>query len=420
MGVLTTVLQHPNEVPALLKMKFMASRLKWQLPSDPHRSFCYEMLQKVSRSFAVVIQQLGPNLRDAVCVFYLVLRGLDTVEDDMSIPLDTKVPILKAFHETIYDPAWRFVCGEKDYKVLMDQFHHVSTTFLNLDKKFQDVIAEITQRMGNGMAKFIVTEVETIEDYNEYCHYVAGLVGIGLSRLFHASGLEDLATDSLSNSMGLFLQKTNIIRDYLEDINEEPAPRMFWPHEIWGKYSARLADFKEEKKSDVSLACLNDMITNALEHAIDSLQYMSALRDGAIFRFCAIPQIMAIATLAACYNNIQVFRGVVKIRRGLAAKIVLETSSMKDVYSTFYDFSNMLTAKIDKQDPSSSTTMKHVENILSTCRASGIPHNRSLFQVGGWKSFDRILVLLTLVILLVALTMFARSQQAKWPYIQLS
>jgi len=25
--------------------------------------------------------------------------------------------------------------------------------------------------------------------------------------------------------MGLFLQKTNIIRDYLEDILEEPAPR---------------------------------------------------------------------------------------------------------------------------------------------------------------------------------------------------
>lgn len=27
-------------------------------------------------------------------------------------------------------------------------------------------------------------------------------------------------------------------------------------------------------------------------------------------------QIMAIGTLAECYNNIQVFRGVVKIRRG--------------------------------------------------------------------------------------------------------
>jgi farnesyl-diphosphate farnesyltransferase len=33
----------------------------------------------------------------------------------------------------------------------------------------------------------------------------------------------------LSNSMGLFLQKTNIIRDYLEDIEEG---RTFWPREV--------------------------------------------------------------------------------------------------------------------------------------------------------------------------------------------
>lgn len=49
-------------------------------------------------------------------------------------------------------------------------------------------------------------QVETVDDYDEYCHYVAGLVGLGLSKLFHASGLEELAPDSLSNSMGLFLQ----------------------------------------------------------------------------------------------------------------------------------------------------------------------------------------------------------------------
>ena len=33
--------------------------------------------------------------------------------------------------------------------------------------------------------------------------------------------------EGLANHMGLFLQKTNIIRDYLEDISEEPAPRSF-------------------------------------------------------------------------------------------------------------------------------------------------------------------------------------------------
>lgn len=49
-------------------------------------------------------------------------------------------------------------------------------------------------------------QVETIDDYDEYCHYVAGLVGLGLSKLFYASGTEDLVTDDLSNSMGLFLQ----------------------------------------------------------------------------------------------------------------------------------------------------------------------------------------------------------------------
>lgn len=36
------------------------------------------------------------------------------------------------------------------------------------------------------------------------------------------------------------LQKTNIIRDYLEDINEIPKSRMFWPREIWSKYVDKL------------------------------------------------------------------------------------------------------------------------------------------------------------------------------------
>lgn len=66
----------------------------------------------------------------------------------------------------------------------------------------------------------------------QYCHYVAGLVGIGLSRLFSASQLEDpeVGRDTeLANSMGLFLQKTNIIRDYLEDTQEG---RAFWPQEV--------------------------------------------------------------------------------------------------------------------------------------------------------------------------------------------
>ena len=55
------------------------------------------------RSFAIVIQQLPIELRDPVCIFYLVLRALDTVEDDMAIPAPDKLPTLISFHEKIFD-----------------------------------------------------------------------------------------------------------------------------------------------------------------------------------------------------------------------------------------------------------------------------------------------------------------------------
>ena len=47
----------------------------------------------------------------------------------------------------------------------------------------KQVIADITKGMGEGMADFIEKEVLTIADYDLYCHYVAGLVGIGLSQV---------------------------------------------------------------------------------------------------------------------------------------------------------------------------------------------------------------------------------------------
>ena len=60
--------------------------------------------------------------------------------------------------------------------------------------------------------------LEKIEEWDLYCHYVAGLVGEGISGLFAASGKEAPFLGEqleLSNSMGLFLQKTNIIRQIL-------------------------------------------------------------------------------------------------------------------------------------------------------------------------------------------------------------
>ena len=102
-----------------------------------------------------------------------------------------------------------------------------------------------------------------------------------------------------------------------------------------------------------------------MAHATDSLDYMSRLRDQQVCRFCAIPQVMAIATLAECYDNPKVFRAVVKIPRtmrcvcGLAsgahrslsgvacsARIMVNTKTMGDVLQYFRRYSRKLEAKV--------------------------------------------------------------------------
>ncbi len=110
MGLLSDVLAHPEEFLPLCKMA-LAAKQATKLPKHPDLAFCYDVLNNVSRSFAVVIQQLPNPLRDAICIFYLVLRGLDTVEDDMALSNDIKLPMLLAFHKKIYERyAWHRVC----------------------------------------------------------------------------------------------------------------------------------------------------------------------------------------------------------------------------------------------------------------------------------------------------------------------
>lgn len=68
------VLSRPEEVVALVRLKVAAGRIRRQIPPEEHWAFAYDMLQRVSRSFALVIQQLGPELRNAVSAPPLLLR----------------------------------------------------------------------------------------------------------------------------------------------------------------------------------------------------------------------------------------------------------------------------------------------------------------------------------------------------------
>ena len=199
---------------------------------------------------------------------------------------------------------------------------------------------------------------------HRYCHFVAGLVGHGLSRLFTASGFEDaeIARDlDLANDMGLFLQKTNIIRDYLEDYVDG---RAWWPQEVWKKHSksGKLGEFAQPEARPQALACLNELVTDALELVPRCIQYMERLRDPQIFCFCAIPQVMAIATLEKCFNNELVFSGVVKICRLCKVMLAPRTSTSSTGGSIP---SRPASVALDRNDPNAERTTKVCDTILT-------------------------------------------------------
>lgn len=207
--------------------------------------------------------------------------------------------------------------GEGDEKKLLQEFCRCTRVYQRLQPGPRAVIADVTRRMADGMAEFVGKDLgegtQTVDEYNRYCYYVAGLVGEGLTRLFHACGYESAAFErraldpdvpsaqhrqgGLDKSMGLFLQKTNIIRDYLEDYVDG---RAFWPKEVWALYATETHSLGEfaypppgSQTEARALALLNHLVTDALELVPDCLAYMELLTHPDIFRFCAIPQVRA-------------------------------------------------------------------------------------------------------------------------------
>ncbi|PKI85226.1 squalene synthase [Malassezia vespertilionis] len=339
---------------------------------------CWQFLDMTSRSFAAVIKELKGELCRVICIFYLVLRALDTVEDDMTLPPKKKIPLLIDFHKKLYEPGWTFSesgPNEKDRQLLV-QFDKVIDEYQLLSEGCKAVISDICARMGAGMASYIELgdspvglTMQSWTDYDLYCHFVAGLVGEGLSGLFAQTGIESpmvAAQLSLSNHMGLFLQKTNIIRDYAEDVNES---RSFWPKECWGangifkhenevqlgvvetkkgsgKY--KWADTPEGKEARVIMSTI---LLDALSHAVHVLEYMLLLHDQSVFNFCATPQVMAIATLELMLDNPDVLKKNVKIRKSLAVSLILRAVNPRDVAYTFVEYARFMHKKIRADDP---------------------------------------------------------------------
>jgi hypothetical protein len=130
---------------------------------------------------------------------------------------------------------WGLTVGgenEADRQLLVE-FDVVISEFNALDKKYRDVIQEIAKRMGNGMADYAnnaahnLYGVDTLEDFDMYCYYVAGLVGEGLTRLFISSGKENPKLSEAHDLYPLLIPETKLISVLIQWVYSCKRPTLF-------------------------------------------------------------------------------------------------------------------------------------------------------------------------------------------------
>lgn len=377
---------HPSELRSIIQWKVWHNPVHERNEAQECESLkrCFYLLTKTSRSFAAVIMELHPELLVPVAVFYLVLRGLDTIEDDMTIPLEKKEPLLRNFQNILDKDGWNFQDNgpnEKDRQLLVE-FNVVIEEFKKIKPVYQDVIKDITNRMGNGMADYANNAefnagVKTVKEYELYCHYVAGLVGEGCTRLFVEAGMANAALlkrPELMESMGQFLQQVNITRDIREDFDDG---RQFWPREIWSKHVDEFEDLFKPENKQKALNCSSEMILTALTRADDCLYFLAGLREQSVFNFCAIPQSMAIATLETCFQNYALFQKNVKISKGEACQLMVEsTQNLQLVCEVFRRYARKIGKKNNPHDPNFlkiSITLGRIEQFIESIFPSQQP-----------------------------------------------
>ena len=199
-------------------------------------------LNQVSRSFAFCIPRLEGDLRHLVALSYLLFRIVDTVED---APWKTRQEQLQMFDlllDVIQDPNQvkkltrfyeRFPEGTspseidllKDSVILFEDLH-------SLPAFVKDVIRQGLIDMIRGMIHFtskVTKGLNTPQELNQYCFFVAGIVGELLTQLAqltspHCSFKSDVLLHA--HHFGLFLQKINILKDQGKD---EKEGRLFLP-----------------------------------------------------------------------------------------------------------------------------------------------------------------------------------------------
>jgi farnesyl-diphosphate farnesyltransferase len=286
-------------------------------PSDPmpNGDFEKQILQKVSRSFALTIPQLPPELSKVVANAYLLCRIVDTIEDEATFSIDQQRIFFDKFSDVVNDKLSAGQFADELYPLLSDQtlpaerelILNTSTvirTFFNFNIHQQAAIRRCVETMSSGMLEFKKIQnpygLETLAQLNAYCYYVAGLVGEMLTTLFcHYSTEVDQNREKLMGlaaSFGQGLQMTNILKDLWED-KERGA--CWLPRDVFRKAGFDLNKLSAGDYKTTFGEGLAALVATAHGHLKNSLTYtlLFPRHETGIRKFCLWAIGMGIFTL---------------------------------------------------------------------------------------------------------------------------
>jgi len=191
-------------------------------------------LDRVSRSFAFCIRQLPAPLRDWVGLSYLLCRALDTIEDAKWKTSEEQMRAFQTFDRSLGRRDENFTIELPDgvtagEVALMKDAAKLFDDYYQLPSGVREPMSELIGMMSSGMQVFARKktggrlQLRTIGEVNQYCFFVAGVVGELLTKLvasvepkFSASPLNL----SRAHHFGLFLQKVNLLKDQVGDEKE--------------------------------------------------------------------------------------------------------------------------------------------------------------------------------------------------------
>ena len=303
---------------------------------------CWEILPRVSRSFALAIRLLPKPVSDQTMLAYLIYRLIDTVEDShaklgVKRKLFSSLLLVLARKRVMAEEIGRtkaFMLSQIDCtyeRELIERLPEVAAAFYAQPAPVRAVTLRWGREMARGMLYFQKKPIRTFADQSKYAYYVAGVVGYLFNDLLYLNKIISSRLHrqlrSRAKRFGLALQKVNILRDVAQDV---PAKRYYWPIRVMEHYELDYQTLLVRENRQKAMAVLREEIDDATEYLQAGIQYVTALpKDQLGVRlFCIIPLFMAIESYLACVNNADVFdqSKTVKITREQVGEIILRSN----------------------------------------------------------------------------------------------